>query len=145
VGSGLATGKNTCWVVHVQLCRIKMMFILCWADRERKELQNMTRSRHVEWIMLRTHCQTWPWSSTVQPPIPGHQFSGYWLWTNVSIIIIGYQYVTTAHDNTHINYLKKRSQDFLLVVFILRIIFFYERTSIIGSKSKTHIPHLPYF
>jgi hypothetical protein len=32
--------------------------------------------------------------------------------------------VATAHNNTHVNYPSKRSQDFLLVVFTHRIIFF---------------------
>jgi hypothetical protein len=51
----------------------------------------------------------------------------------------------TAHNNTYINYPPKRSQDFLLVVSTLRIIFFYEHRGIIGSKSETPITPLPHF
>jgi hypothetical protein len=38
--------------------------------------------------------------------------------------LVGYPYVATTHNNTHVNYPPKRSQDFLLVVSSLRIIFF---------------------
>jgi hypothetical protein len=61
------------------------------------------------------------------------------------IILVGYSCIMTAHNNTHVNYLPKRSQGFLLVVSTLHIIFFYEREGIIGSKSETLIPRLPHF
>jgi hypothetical protein len=39
-------------------------------------------------------------------------------------ILVGYPCVATAHNNTHVNYPQKRSQDFLFIVSALRIIFF---------------------
>jgi hypothetical protein len=59
--------------------------------------------------------------------------------------ILGYPCVATPHNNTHINHPPKKSQDFLLIVSALRIIFFYECTGNIGSKSETPIPRLPHF
>jgi hypothetical protein len=41
----------------------------------------------------------------------------------LALILVSYPYVATAHNNNHVNYLPKRSQDFLLVVSTLRIIF----------------------
>jgi hypothetical protein len=38
--------------------------------------------------------------------------------------LVGCPCVAAAHNNTHINYPPKRSQDFLLIVSALRIIFF---------------------
>jgi hypothetical protein len=38
--------------------------------------------------------------------------------------LVGCPCVATAHNNTHINYPPKRSQCFLLIVSVLRIIFF---------------------
>jgi hypothetical protein len=38
--------------------------------------------------------------------------------------LVGYPCVATAHNNTHVNYPLKTSQDFLLVVSTLLIIFF---------------------
>ena len=58
--------------------------------------------------------------------------------------LVCYPCVATAHNNTHVNYLPKRSQDFLSIFSALRIIFFYECTSTIGSKSETPIPRLPH-
>jgi hypothetical protein len=40
------------------------------------------------------------------------------------VVQIGYPCVATAHNNTHVNYPPKRSQDFLLIVSAIRIIFF---------------------
>jgi hypothetical protein len=40
-------------------------------------------------------------------------------------LLVGCPCVATAHNNTHVNYPPKRSQDFLLIVSALRIIFFY--------------------
>jgi hypothetical protein len=45
-----------------------------------------------------------------------------WLWHKT--ILVGYTCVVRAHNNTHINYPLKISQDFLLIVSALRIIFF---------------------
>jgi hypothetical protein len=42
----------------------------------------------------------------------------------IQYILVGYPCVATAHNNTHVNYPPKISQDFLLVVSTLRIIFF---------------------
>jgi hypothetical protein len=39
-------------------------------------------------------------------------------------ILVGCPYVVTAHNNAHVKYPPKRSQDFLLIVSALRIIFF---------------------
>jgi hypothetical protein len=39
-------------------------------------------------------------------------------------ILVGYTCIVRAHNNTHINYSPKISQDFLLIVSALRIIFF---------------------
>jgi hypothetical protein len=80
-------------------------------------------------------------------------------------ILVGCPCVGTAHNNTHINYPPKRSQDFLLIISALYIIFFYltnrvdivvkkrpyrqtmpsHRMGTIGSKSGTPIPRLPHF
>jgi hypothetical protein len=40
------------------------------------------------------------------------------------IRLVGCPYVATAHNNTHVKYIPKKSQDFLLIVSALRIIFF---------------------
>jgi hypothetical protein len=40
-------------------------------------------------------------------------------------LLVGCPCVATAHNNTHVNYPPKRSQDFLLIASALRIIFFY--------------------
>jgi hypothetical protein len=42
---------------------------------------------------------------------------------NISSILVGCLCVVTAHNNIHVNYSSKRSQDFLLIVSALRIIF----------------------
>jgi hypothetical protein len=39
-------------------------------------------------------------------------------------ILVGCPCVATAYNNAHVNYLSKRSQDFLLMVSALNIIFF---------------------
>jgi hypothetical protein len=39
--------------------------------------------------------------------------------------LVGSPCVATAHNNTHVNYPPKRSQDFLLIVSTLRIIFVF--------------------
>jgi hypothetical protein len=36
-----------------------------------------------------------------------------------------------AHNNTHVNYPPKKIQDFLLIVFTLRIIFFFDLTNLL--------------
>jgi hypothetical protein len=41
------------------------------------------------------------------------------------ILLVGCPCVVTAHNNTHVNYQQKISQDFLLIVSALHIIFFY--------------------
>jgi hypothetical protein len=38
--------------------------------------------------------------------------------------LVGYLCAATAHNNAHVNYPPKRSQDFLLIFSSLRIIFF---------------------
>jgi hypothetical protein len=38
-------------------------------------------------------------------------------------LLVGYPCVMTAHNNIHVNYPPKISQDFLFIVFALRIIF----------------------
>jgi hypothetical protein len=43
----------------------------------------------------------------------------------IKCLLVRYPDVTTVHNNNHVNYLPKRSQDFLLIVSALRIIFFY--------------------
>jgi hypothetical protein len=39
-------------------------------------------------------------------------------------ILVSYVCVATTHNNTHVNYPPQISQDFLLIVSALRIIFF---------------------
>jgi hypothetical protein len=41
------------------------------------------------------------------------------------VVLVGCSCVATAHNNTHVNYQPKRSQDFLLIVSALCIMFFY--------------------
>jgi hypothetical protein len=60
-------------------------------------------------------------------------------------ILVGYLCVATAHNNTHLNYPPKRSQDFFIDCLRSSHNLFYERTGTIGSKSKTRIPRLPHF
>jgi hypothetical protein len=40
------------------------------------------------------------------------------------VTLVGCPCVTTAYNNTHVNYSPKNIQDFLLIVSALRIIFF---------------------
>jgi hypothetical protein len=42
----------------------------------------------------------------------------------IQYILVGYPCLATDHNNTHVNYPPKRSQDFLLDISTLRIIFF---------------------
>jgi hypothetical protein len=41
------------------------------------------------------------------------------------LTLVGCPCIATDHNNTHVNYSQKRFQDFLLIVYVLRIIFFY--------------------
>ena len=43
---------------------------------------------------------------------------------NIIFKLVGYPCDVMAHNNTHVNYPPKKSQDFLLIVSALRIIFF---------------------
>jgi hypothetical protein len=58
--------------------------------------------------------------------------------------LVGYSCVATAHNNTHVNFPQKRSQDFLYFLRFSHNIF-YERTGTVVSKSETLIPRLPHF
>jgi hypothetical protein len=46
--------------------------------------------------------------------------------SQLNILLVGCPCVATAYNNIHINYLSKKIQNFLLIVFALRIIFFFD-------------------